>query len=140
MAFDIQIPELAPLSEALMRYPDIAEPVVRQTTDDALRSLIPAFAVYPPELPGQRYRRTFRLQEGWLSATPEWTPIASGFEAKLTNPTPYAEWVQSAAHQAKGLAHWRNTDQRVVDQHEPDIQRRFDDALQQIADAVGGKH
>jgi hypothetical protein len=140
VSFDIQIPELAPLSEALEKYPDIAEPIVRATTDDALLSLVPAFAVYPPELPHQRYKRTFRLQEGWLNAQPEWAPIASGFEAKLTNPAPYAEWVQSAAHQAKGLAHWRNTDQRVVDQHEPDITRRFDDALQVIADAVEGKH
>lgn len=138
MSFSIDMPELPALVNALERYPAVAEPIIRDATGDALLLLVPDLSDYPAELPHQRYVRTFKLRDGWTDAVPEWTPISSGFEAKLTNPTAYTDEVQGWKDQARvHKGRWK-TDQQIVDAREADIKARFDTALQDIADAVGG--
>ena len=139
MSFDITIQNIEPLLAALAQYPDIAEPILHDATDQALLNLVPSLTNYPPELSGQRYIRTGDLGSGWTDAQPQWVTLSSGFEGSLDNPTPYSPEVQGAKDQATIHAGRWATDQQIVDDHALDTERIYDQALQQIADAIDSK-
>ena len=136
MSFDITIPNLAPLLDALARYPALAEPILHRATDQALIDLVPDLAHYPPELPRQRYIRTGDLGEGWQDAQPQWAAIPSGFSGSIDNPVAYGPDVQSYLTQAKIHAGRWATDQQIVDKHTLETEAIYDAALQQVADAI----
>lgn len=136
MPFSIAIPNLAPLLDALDRYPALAEPIIHRATDMALLNLAPSLAHYPPELPRQRYVRTKNLGDAWADARPQWQSIKSGFEGSLDNPMTYGPWVQDHTMQARIHAGRWKTDQQIVEAHALETQAIYDAALQQIADAI----
>ena len=136
MSFSIDIPNLEPLLDALARYPELAEPIIHRTTDQALMGLIPDLAHYPPELPGQKYIRTNDLGEGWKDAQPQWQAIPSGFEGSIDNPVAYGPDVQGHLTQAKIHHNRWQTDQQIVDKHALETEAIYDKALQDIADAI----
>jgi hypothetical protein len=139
MSFNITIQNIDPLLEALARYPDIAEPILHDATDRALLNLVPSLAFYPAELPGQRYVRTGNLGSGWTDAQPQWQALSSGFEGTLDNPTPYSPVVQGATTQAQIHAGRWATDQQIVNDHTVETEAIYNQALQQIADAIDQK-
>lgn len=139
MSFEITIPDLNPIIQALLDYPDIAEPIIQAATDSALLGLIPDLADYPPELPGQRYVRTGQLRDGWQGAQPQWQAIPSGFEGSIENPTGYDEWVQGVRTQGRAFRGRWPTDQAIVDAHAVEIEHAYDTALQDIANAIDAK-
>lgn len=136
MSFEIDIPNIQPLLRALESYPDIAGPILQKASDAALLGLIPDLANYPAPPPDSTYRRTGTLGRLWAAARPEWAAIASGFEGSIGNATPYGTWVQSAAQQANIHTDRWSTDQEIVDKHAVDTDAYFDQALQDIADAI----
>lgn len=137
MPFSIDIPQLPALLTALSAYPDIAQPILEETSSAALLSLIPDLASYPPQPSGSTYRRTGTLGRTWTSARPEWAPLSSGFEASIGNATPYAVYVQGE-YQSRGNRHWQTADE-VIDAHQADIESYFDSALDRIAEAVDAR-
>jgi hypothetical protein len=136
MSFSITIPNLAPLLDALARYPQIAEPIIKRATDQALIDLVPDLAHYPPELPRQKYIRTGDLGEGWKDAQPQWQAIPSGFEGSIDNPMPYGPDVQGHLTQARIHSGRWKTDQQIVEAHALETEAIYDKALQEIADAI----
>jgi hypothetical protein len=139
MSFEIDIEGIQPLLKALAAYPDIAAPIVEQASDVALLSLIPGLANYPAPPTGSAYRRTGTLGRLWSAAQSEWQTIPSGFEASIGNATPYGEWVQGATTQAAIHAGRWSTDQQIVDDHALETEHIYEQALQQIADAIDQK-
>ena len=136
MSFSIDIPALPSLLTALERYEELAKPIVEQAASAALLSLVPALADYPAAQASSTYRRSGTLGRTWTAARPEWAPIASGFEASLGNATPYGPWVQDSDLQAKmHRGRWKS-DVQVVEQHEGEIARYFDAALDDIVRAL----
>lgn len=68
-------------------------------------------ATYPPELHGQRYRRTNRLHDEWISAQPQFDLQGETLLATLTNPIVYGPPVMGADEQRAAFAgRWRTTD------------------------------
>lgn len=139
MSFDITIPNLQPLLDALAAYPTIAEPIIHDATDQALLNLVPSLRTYPAELPGQRYIRTDDLGSGWDDAQPQWQAIPSGFEGSIDNPMSYGPVVQGNKDQAKIHAGRWSTDHAIVEAHALETEAIYDAALQQIADAIDVK-
>lgn len=139
MAFSIDIPNHAPLLDALEHYEQIAEPIIQKAADAALLGLIPDLADYPAPPPGSKYRRTGTEGRLWALAQPEWQAIASGFEASIGNANPAGPWVQSADDQAWMHKDRWSTDKEIVDKHAVDTERYFDAALQDVADAIEAK-
>lgn len=137
MPFSIDIPGMPALLAALEAYPDIAAPILEETSSAALLSLIPDLASYPPQPAGTTYRRTGTLGRTWSAARPEFAPLSSGFEASIGNATPYAVYVQGE-WQSKGNAHWSTADE-VIEQHQAETEGYFDVALQRIAEAVDAR-
>jgi hypothetical protein len=137
MSFDIVIPNIDQLLDALSRYPTIAEPIIHDATDRALLNLVPSLSHYPPELAGQRYVRTGNLGSGWTDAQPQWQAIPSGFEGSIDNPMSYGLVVQGNKDQAKIHAGRWETDQAIVEAHALETQAIYDHALQDIADQIG---
>jgi hypothetical protein len=81
---------------------------------------------YPPELPGQKYIRTYRLRRGWRRR-----PAQGGVD--LVNQVPYAPLVQGESQQAEiHEGRWqteeeiaREMEQRLADRIERTIERMF---------------
>lgn len=137
MPFDIDIPQLPALVAALEAWPDIAQPILEETSSAALLSLIPELATYPPQPSGTTYRRTGQEGREWTAAQPEFEPLSSGFEARIGNRRPGAIYIQGE-YQPKWMGHWQTVEQ-IVAQRQADVEGYFDAALQQIAEAVDAK-
>lgn len=138
MSFAIDIKGLAPLLDALERWPDIVRPILEETADAALLSLIPDLADYPPKPAGSTYRRSGTLGRLWTSARPEFAPLSSGFEARIGNRTPYGVFVQgewqTKSHREAG---WK-TDEDIVTKHQAELESYFEQALERVVEAVNG--
>lgn len=76
---------------------DIGERVFNQIHDDFLDEL----HYYPAPRPNQRYKRTFRLRDGWEVAYQRNT---GGFLVTVTNGVPYAKFVVGSLAQARAAA------------------------------------
>lgn len=125
MAADFQVTGWDALTRAFAAWPAEFAEATEAASHEALDDLLPALATYPPERPGQRYIRTGYLGDMWDSASPEFAPLGSGFEAKIENPTAYAPFVQDAAEQAwMHVGRWP-TDATIAKAAEPDIERTF---------------
>jgi hypothetical protein len=87
---------------------------------------------YPPELPNQRYRRTFRLRGGWSHRVQR---LPNGVQALTTNRgVLYNIWVQNEGQQAAiHRGRWQ-TDQQILDNRTPGILQNFDEAVQEAID------
>jgi hypothetical protein len=134
--FSIDIQNLAPLLKALDSYPDIAGPILQDAAEAGLLSTIPDLATYPPARANSTYRRTGTLGRLWTAARPEWQAMTSGFEASIGNATPYGVWVQDSDMQAGMHQNRWTTDQDAVEKRTVEIDRYFERALQDIADAI----
>lgn len=138
---NIELAHLAPFLDSLNRYPEIAEPIMRDALHAALLSLIPDLATYPPQEP-TTYRRTGTLGRLWGAAQPEYRTQGNGFDARIGNNTPYGPFVQgadddspsqTAVMAAKG---WANVGD-VVAAHQGDIDAYLEAALNKILLQMG---
>jgi hypothetical protein len=136
MAFAIDIDGMDALLRALDRYPEIAGPILGKASDAALLGLIPDLADYPAPPIDSRYRRSGTLGRLWTAARPEWEAIPSGFLGSIGNATPYGAWVQDSHDQAWMHKNRWSTDKEIVDNHAVDTEQYFDEALQDVADAI----
>ncbi len=129
------------LDDLLVKFKQAPEVVQAEAEAAAVQSLVqlkPDLEDYPPELPNQKYIRTYALQSGWAEAEPVFTPMSSGFEAMLTNPTDYGPYVQDKDWQASiHQGRWQTTED-VVKRHASDMQANLDAAEQRITQKLGG--
>src|SRR5262245_56539893 len=124
MSFEVQIVGLAPLLEALNRFPEAVRPALQQAAEVALLSLIPDLADYPPPPAGSTYRRTGTLGRLWTAAQPEFAADASGFEASIGNATPYGDFVQGEHQASMHRGRWKTVED-VVNSHQAEIEAYF---------------
>lgn len=90
------------LSEQIARLQKMDTTILRAAEDGAeiaLRAMADVLADYPPELPNQRYIRSYTLRDGWDDAVPVFTVMSAGLSASMTNPTPYGPEVEGEATQ-----------------------------------------
>lgn len=81
--------------------------------------------VYPPELPNQRYRRTFALRGSWRQRRAGPTELHVESAGVV-----YAPWVQGAPTQARiHRGRWQ-TDEGIARAYEPTAQRQIERAIQ----------
>jgi hypothetical protein len=134
---EIELANLAPLLTAVNRYPEIAEPIMRDALYAALLSLVPDLATYPPQQPTS-YRRTGTLGRLWSAAQPEYQTQNNGFEARIGNATPYGPFVQGEDDQSQVMAgkDWANVAD-VVAAHQSDIDAFLEAALNKVLLQIG---
>jgi hypothetical protein len=138
----IDIPNLKPLLDAVDRYPEIAEPIMKQATYAALLTLIPDLATYPSQEPTS-YRRTGTLGRLWAAAQPEYTDQSNGFEARIGNSTPYGPFVQGGPDdeqpQTQVMADkgWSNVGD-VLTAHQGTFDAYLEAALNRVLLVIGG--
>jgi hypothetical protein len=137
MSFEVTIDGMAPLLAALEQWPELARPELEKAASAALLSLIGPLADYPPAPGGSTYRRTGALGRLWTSAQPEFSAESSGFEASLTNATPYGPYVQGEWQAKQHQGRWQTAEQ-VVTAHEADIEAYFEAALTRVTERLGG--
>jgi hypothetical protein len=135
---NISAPHLTDLIANVDRYPEIAEPIMRDALYAALLSLIPDLATYPPQEPTS-YRRTGTLGRLWSSAQPEYQTQSNGFEARIGNATPYGPFVQGEDDQSQVMTDkgWANVAD-VVAAHQDSIDAYLEAALNRVLLAIGG--
>lgn len=90
-------------------------------------------ATYPPELPGQRYKRTGRLGAGWTDAQTHYTQSgATTFDAVRENSVSYAPDVMGDGTQKAIFAgRWRTTDQ-IMEAWEGEVIDRIEAAVERL--------
>jgi hypothetical protein len=138
---NIEAPHLAALVASVNRYPEIAEPIMRDATYAALLSLIPDLATYPSQQP-TAYRRTGTLGRLWGATQPEYQPQGNGFQASIGNNTPYGPFVQGGPDddrpQTQVMADkgWANVAE-VVAAHQDAFDAYLEAALNKILLQVG---
>lgn len=80
---------------------------VRDALDPVWKDLKRALAAYPPERPGQRYRRTDDLMRGWMNAAPRYVVRGNGgIDARIENPVTYTDFVQGDAQTVVFSGRW----------------------------------
>jgi hypothetical protein len=132
MPLSIEIEGLEPLIAALNEFPEIAQPELQDAAEAAMLFLSGQLAEYPDEPPGSSYTRTGTLGRNWYGAVPEFAPRASGFEASVSNPTPYGPLVQDAGAQAwMHVGIWQ-TAQEKLEHNRSRIEAYFEAALENI--------
>lgn len=133
MPLDIEIQGLDGVLAALDAFPEQVAARMEEATTRVVLRLIPDLARYPAPPAGSTYRRTGTLGRTWTSATPTFQAMASGFEGRVGNATPYAVYVQSADDQAwMHRGRWP-TDEDVLADHAGDIQAEYTAAVEQLA-------
>jgi hypothetical protein len=135
---EIEVQGLGPLLGALDQFEEIAAPELRQAANAAFMRLIEPLATYPAARPGQAYVRTGTLGRRWSTAIPDFAPMASGFEASLTNNTPYAPEVQGDPQGRYFTGRWKPAAQ-VLKDNTAQIEAEFQAAGQRIAQKIEGR-
>lgn len=90
-------------------------------------------AVYPPELPNQRYVRTGDLGRGWTGGStlfPQSSPTV--LEAVRENSVPYSGDVQGASSQRAIFAGRWATDEDIMERWEDRVASAVEDALDRL--------
>lgn len=137
MSFEVNVNGLSALLAALDQWPELVRPELEQAASAALLSLIGPLADYPAPPADSTYRHTGTLGRLWTSAQPEFSAESSGFEATLTNATPYGVYVQGEFQAKPHQGRWKTVED-VVSAHQADIEAYFEAALQRVADQIGG--
>jgi hypothetical protein len=105
---------------------------LRATVIDLLRQMASDAAVYPPELPGQRYVRTNALHDGWTDGVPVVDSTGQSLVGVITNSVPYGPDVQSADDQARiHQGRWRTVEQ-IMDAWEDRVAAALADDLDRV--------
>ena len=138
----IEAPHLAALLQAVDRYPEIAEPIMRDAAFAGLLSFIPDLATYPSQS-STTYRRTGTLGRLWGAARPEYQAQGNGFQASIGNATPYGPFVQGAPEDSPSQTQvmadkgWNNLAD-AIEAHQGDFDARLEAALNKILLQIGG--
>lgn len=123
------------LIAALQREPELARPILEQTTRAALLDFLDPLTDYPAAIPSSRYRRTGDLGRLWTTAQPEIHVQSTGFEGALGNARPGAEYVQGEDQASIHAGRWP-TVRQVAEERQGLIQARYQAAAEQIAGAI----
>lgn len=96
--------------------------------NQSIKILEKEMKVYPPTLPGQKYVRTGKLQQSWVSP-----PLELGTDTvrgKVGTNREYAPWVQSRRFQARIHRGRWGTDMDAIEKHRDTIVRLFRQAIE----------
>lgn len=111
--------------------------ILHDPMEASLALLHDFMARYPAQRAGSTYRRTGDYGRKWTEAI---RPEGSGLYGELGNSVrsrrhgkAYGPYVGNEQRQSRYNTHWQ-TDADAIRQHEPQIQRYFDQALQRVAD------
>lgn len=88
--------------EAIKDLSGLGEGLRRGIARDAIvigAPLVAQAQVYGPELPNQRYQRTYTLRDGWRDSQPQVTASGDSVTISHANPVAYAEDVQGVGVQ-----------------------------------------
>jgi hypothetical protein len=119
--------------------------VLPQTVGDSVKDalgpvwkdLARQLAIYPGELPNQRYVRTGDLGRGWTEAAPVYIVTAGGgVDARLENPVSYADQVQGDDQQTIFSGRWTLA-ATVLTEYEQDIYIAVEDGARQGIQRAG---
>ena len=99
MPVTVEVKGFDELASKLEAAPALVLAEAEDAGQRSLEALKPDLSSYPPELPNQKYVRTFTLKGGWVDTPPEFQSMSSGFEVSLTNPTWYGPYVQEEGEQ-----------------------------------------
>jgi len=126
---------LSGADEVLRDFQRIRLDALQGEIADILEDMGKDAAVYPPELPNQRYQRTYRLQDGWLDSIPTLALQVMTLTGVLENSVPYGPDVMSIEDQATiHVGRWRVTDQ-IMAAWEERAALRVEDALGRLIGA-----
>jgi hypothetical protein len=110
---------------------ELAEP-----TEETLKLLKERMQEYPAERDGQKYVRTFELQNGW----DEYVILAGDRLGLIYNATPYGPRVQAASGDpSQAWMHegrWQ-TDEQVIKEKEEQVQRIYEAYLRKLMEKIG---
>lgn len=98
------------IGDTLRRLAALDRAALRPVVADILADIAHDAAVYPPELPNQRYVRTYRLRDGWLDRAPDVRLAGDTLLGILTNPTPYGPDVMGDTQEPIFQRRWRTVD------------------------------
>lgn len=108
---------------------------VRRRMDEPTRAanalLLKRAQHYPPELPGQRYVRTFRLRNSWQQRVVMQGDVLGTVESVGVK---YAPYVQSHEDQAQIHRGRWDTEKLIAEQEQPNIQKIFGAWLEEQVD------
>lgn len=108
---------------------------VKSTLDDLIEMMAQDAATYPPELPNQRYERTYTLRDGWLKSDPVFQIDATSANVMLVNSVEYAPDVQGAGQQARiHQGRWETTE-ALMERWEDRVADAIEAALVNAVDA-----
>lgn len=139
--FALDIEGLEELMAAMGHAPELVRRELGRASDAALLSTVARLKEYPPAPVGSTYVRTRLLGRTWTTATPTFETIASGFEGRLGNNTPYGRYVQGDRQARAHRGRWLTAEQ-ALERNRGEIEAYFEAAgeriLARIADEVGG--
>ena len=124
---------MADLQYSLDRLPDAMMRETAKANEASVADIRRDLMAYPSPRQTSRYERTYILQHGWSDAPITTVDVFDGTlgtkVTNVTNPVPYAGWVQSRATQARwNWGRWRTVED-VVKKHSPSILDRVITAL-----------
>jgi hypothetical protein len=94
---------------------------VKESLGPVWKDLARQLAIYPGELPNQRYQRTGNLGRGWTEATPVYIVTSGGgIDSRLENAVSYADDVQGEGQKTIFSGRWTLAS-TVLTEYEQDI-------------------
>ncbi len=140
MADNVTIPGINDLVTAFSDAPSVVATELKIASTAVLLLYIADLKEYPAERAESGYIRTKTLGRTWAAAQPAWTPVASGFEARMLNATPYAGEVQGERLQAKVHQGYWQTDEQIIEHRRSDAATYFNKASEKITRRLMGKN
>lgn len=129
MSVKIDIQHAPEVAAALKRAHAQLPPKLKQAASQARRLLVAALQVYPPERPGQRYKRTGALRRGWQRSV----PLDRGLGFQLINSTESAFWAQGDKQAWMHVGRWQTAAQ-IAEAHAEEVRALYEDAAREATD------
>jgi len=140
MADNVTIPGINELVTNFSDAPSVVASELKIASMAVLLLYVADLKEYPPERQSSGYIRTKTLGRTWAAARPEWSPVASGFEARVVNITPYASEVQGEGLQAGVHQGYWQTDEQVIEHRMTDAMKYFEKASEKVIRRLMGKN
>ena len=137
MADNVTIPGINELVTNFSDAPSIVAHELRIASMAVLLLYVADLKEYPAD---RGYVRTLTLGRTWAAAQPTWQPSSSGFEARISNPTPYAGEVQGDGIQAGIHQGYWQTDEQVIARRMPDAMVYFEKAGEKVIRRLIGRN
>lgn len=137
---------LQALIDDIRGLPKKVSEAVKEAQKEDLRDVASFLANYPPEKPGQHYRRTGNLGLGWIMAQPKIKNTGGlSFKASISNKVKYSGKVQGGREDTPRQERffkergWENVDDALA-ATETRAEKRINEAVQKALDEFRRKH